>query len=915
MARRLLLVGLTTIGLAAPAVATSSAATTLLGNAAIGASPDYNAAGDVEAFKFTATATGMTSSASVYVDRGSSATTLDLALYRDANGHPGSLIVAGSNLAPKAGSWNLVPVARAAVNSGAPYWIAVLGRGGTLRFRDSAASTACVSETSSQQNLSAFPSIWSFGASWPSCRVSAYVSAAAAAPGVPANTSAPALSGQPAVGTTLSVSTGSWSGSPTGYAYQWQTCDPSGARCANIAGASLAAYTLGTAEVNHTVRAVVTARNPVGSAAASTAASVLVKGAAPLNTAAPVLSGNAVQGQTLSASVGSWAGSPTSFAYLWQRCDAGGASCASIAAATAATYTLTAVDVSHTVRVVVTATNVAGSAAGPSVASALVAAALAAPVATVAPTLSGQATQGQAVVVTNGSWSGSPTSYVYQWQDCDAAGVNCASLVGAITASYTLAAADIGHTVRAVVTAANPAGTASASTTPTAIVASAPSGGGLTLPHDPSFVGPSYYARFAHGPSSSMSYFPIYTYQANLAQWSGLPSRITAMGVKGVDSAYDAGTQATLDAGAANGLTFNIAGSLGAFGANTQAITSYAMQDEPNQDGSVYAASACAPTNDTCAQAYVNDANAQRAADSTRPVWGNFTKDVTDSQYPPAGWSAAQFRNHVSTQINATDIVSADLYGWTDTYEWNQVTGAGTGNFGAWVYGHAISSMNAIAPRIPAYGFVECCDSVDGTGATKPVNSMMPGMIESAIWNILVHGGRGYTFWTTDFWDASAGGDPFDNPYTGATYYAYFAMFADHQWDAQYNRAQEVDRAVLSYAPQLNSPTVSGISTVSSAGVPVSALGKDVNGKLWVLAQADGDSTHPLSNTTAMAATITLPSSVAVGTVLNVAGEGRTVTVDAHHQITDTFGTTTEVGTYNGKSLTYGYQHHVYAMG
>jgi hypothetical protein len=44
-------------------------------------------------------------------------------------------------------------------------------------------------------------------------------------------------------------------------------------------------------------------------------------------------------------------------------------------------------------------------------------------------------------------------SYSYHWEDCDTSGANCRPIAGATGASYTLQGSDVGHTVRALVSA------------------------------------------------------------------------------------------------------------------------------------------------------------------------------------------------------------------------------------------------------------------------------------------------------------------------------------------------------------------------------------------------------------------------------------------------------------------------------
>ena len=95
-----------------------------------------------------------------------------------------------------------------------------------------------------------------------------------------------------------------------------------------------------------------------------------------------------------------------------------------------------------------------------------------------APGISGSASDGQTLTGSHGTWSNSPSSYVDEWEDCDAAGQHCAPN-GATGLSYALTGSDIGHTIRLLETAANSAGTsAPALSAPTAVVQAAASGSG-----------------------------------------------------------------------------------------------------------------------------------------------------------------------------------------------------------------------------------------------------------------------------------------------------------------------------------------------------------------------------------------------------------------------------------------------------
>ncbi len=98
---------------------------------------------------------------------------------------------------------------------------------------------------------------------------------------------------------------------------------------------------------------------------------------------------------------------------------------------------------------------------------------LAPPVDTVLPAITGSPVVAQVLTSSTGTWSNEPTSYTYQWEDCNSTGEACTNISGATTSSYTVASTDVGHTTRVVVTATNSTGSTTATSTDTARVASA----------------------------------------------------------------------------------------------------------------------------------------------------------------------------------------------------------------------------------------------------------------------------------------------------------------------------------------------------------------------------------------------------------------------------------------------------------
>jgi hypothetical protein len=211
---------------------------------------------------------------------------------------------------------------------------------------------------------------------------------------------------------------------------------------------------------------------------AATAPQLLIQtSGSPSNTSPPSIAGTPQGGQTLSASAGSWSGTPPiGFAYQWRRCDSGGGSCADINGAGGQSYALTSADVGSTIRVTVTGSNGAGSSSASSDPTQVVQPAAPTPPSnTSPPSIAGTAQDGQTLSAAAGSWSGTPPiGFAYQWRRCDSGGGSCADINGAGGQSYALTSADVGSTIRVTVTGSNGAGSSTASSAASAVVTGVP---------------------------------------------------------------------------------------------------------------------------------------------------------------------------------------------------------------------------------------------------------------------------------------------------------------------------------------------------------------------------------------------------------------------------------------------------------
>jgi hypothetical protein len=173
------------------------------------------------------------------------------------------------------------------------------------------------------------------------------------------------------------------------------------------------------------------------------------------------VTGTAQVGQTLTAATTSLGGSGA-ISYVWQRSDSATGTFAVITGAVSSTYALAAADLGKYIRVTASRADNSGTvSSSPTTAVVL-------PPLTGTVSVTGTAQVGQTLTAATTSLGGSG-AISYGWQRSDSAAGTFAAITGAVSSTYTLAAADLGKYIRATASRADNSGTISSSPT-TAVV-------------------------------------------------------------------------------------------------------------------------------------------------------------------------------------------------------------------------------------------------------------------------------------------------------------------------------------------------------------------------------------------------------------------------------------------------------------
>ncbi|MGO9902096.1 MAG: carboxypeptidase regulatory-like domain-containing protein [Solirubrobacteraceae bacterium] len=300
----------------------------------------------------------------------------------------------------------------------------------------------------------------------------------------PVNATPPSISGTTTVGQPLTEAHGSWSGNPTADQYQWQDCDLAGNNCSVIPGATGQTYTLASSDIGRTIVVEESALNSTGTSQPASSSPTTVVQAQPgvslalaLALAPSSIVANGSSQSIATVVVAEANGNPVLGDSVTLSASDGAVKLGAVTDHGDGTYTatITSSTTAHAVTITATDSSVSPNVSGQQTLNQT----LGAPGNISAPAISGEALQGQTLTEAHGGWTGSPTSYGYQWERCDSSGTRCSAISAETGRTDALNASDVGYTIRVQETATNAGGTSGlAASAATALVAATGGAGG-----------------------------------------------------------------------------------------------------------------------------------------------------------------------------------------------------------------------------------------------------------------------------------------------------------------------------------------------------------------------------------------------------------------------------------------------------
>jgi hypothetical protein len=335
----------------------------------------------------------------------------------------------------------------------------------------------------------------------------------------------PTISGSTAVGSTLTVSEGTWDPVDTTFTYEWRRDGVA------IDGApSNNTYVTVSADIGKPITAFITGTSESDTASAETTNSITPIGDFSISPAITV-TGTTSVGETLSVDLSGVSPTPTSASYVWKRDGV------AIDGAVSSTYILTEDDAGFGISATVTVSKTHYNDLPVTTAERAATGTFAT---TTDPTITGTTTFGSTLTANVTGWSPSTAvSYTYQWKRTVDA--TTTDIDGATAATYVLTVADIGATISV---AAEGTKTGYAPVTTTSADTAAIAAATFDYTYDPEILGETTFGSTlnAHVPYWSPSSEVSYTYQ-----WKRTVDSVTT-DIDGANAATYVLTVADIDA-------------------------------------------------------------------------------------------------------------------------------------------------------------------------------------------------------------------------------------------------------------------------------------------------------------------------------------------------------------------------------